>query len=129
MANDTILAGYSVLVVEDDFYLADDLRQVLEDVGATVLGPARDAGEALRSIDRTRPDCTTLDVNLGNGPSFEIAKALKVRAIPFIFVTGYDTGVIPPEFANTPCLQKPADPRSLVTAIVELRRSAAQTGR
>jgi DNA-binding response OmpR family regulator len=109
--------------VEDDFYLADDLRRILEDVGATVLGPAANAGNALRLIDRTPPDCTILDVNLGNGPTFETARALKARAIPFIFVTGYDAGAIPPEFADAPRLQKPSDPRKLVAAVVELRRA------
>jgi DNA-binding response OmpR family regulator len=127
MAFDTSLAGYSVLIVEDDFYLADDLRQALENFGATALGPAGNVGDALRVLERSRPDCTILDVNLGSGPTFEIARALKACAIPFIFVTGYDTGFIPPEFADTVCLHKPADPHTLVAAVIKLCQAAAQT--
>jgi DNA-binding response OmpR family regulator len=129
MAHDTTLTGYAVLIVEDDFYLADDLRQALEDAGATVLGPAGNARDALRVIDRTPPDCTILDVNLGEGPTFEIAGALKARAIPFIFATGYDASNIPPEFADTLCLEKPLNLRKLVVAVVELRQAVARTGR
>jgi hypothetical protein len=49
--SNALLAGRSVLVIEDDFYLADDAGQTLEDAGAGVLGPASNVEDAL--LDRT----------------------------------------------------------------------------
>ena len=34
------LTGARVLLVEDEYYIADDLRRTLRAVGATVVGPA-----------------------------------------------------------------------------------------
>src|SRR3546814_983738 len=42
---DTLLAGCSVLVIEDNFFLAEDARDTLERAGATVLGPVSNAEE------------------------------------------------------------------------------------
>ena len=38
--NDDALAGKAILIVEDEYVIATDLRQGLEAIGATVVGPA-----------------------------------------------------------------------------------------
>src|SRR3546814_2353211 len=48
---DTLLAGCSVLVIEDNFFLAEDARDTLERAGATVLGPVSNAED--RSEEHT----------------------------------------------------------------------------
>jgi DNA-binding response OmpR family regulator len=111
------LSGISVLVLEDDYYLADDARHALEDAGATVLGPCSRAAEAADLAERSRPDCALVDVNLGGGPNFAPAQALIERGVSVIFVTGYDCTVIPPNLAHVPCLQKPAHARKIVAAV------------
>ncbi len=125
---DPLLADCFVLVIEDDFYLADDARQALEDAGATVLGPCGSAAEAIDLLGKDTPDCAVVDVNLGHGPTFESAKALKARAIPFILATGYDASIIPPEFADTLCLQKPTNAGKLTQAVARLCRAAKGAG-
>jgi len=119
------LKGLSILVVENDYYLADDASHALARAGARVLGPCAGAAEALALVDRDRPDCALLDVNLGCGPDFAAARALAARGVPIVFVTGYDTAVIPHDLAEAPCLQKPADPRRIVAAV---RRSCGRSG-
>ena len=47
------LAGRRVLVVEDEYFIADDLRHQLEACGAEVLGPVPRVGEALALIAAT----------------------------------------------------------------------------
>jgi CheY-like chemotaxis protein len=116
-----------VLVVEDDFFLAEDEKETLESVGATVLGPCADAAEAFALLSHQRPDCAVLDVNLGGAPSFDLARAMSAQAIPMLFATGYDASVIPPDLAHIPRLQKPVDLRALISAVAELR--AAGQGR
>ncbi|MBE1529451.1 DNA-binding response OmpR family regulator [Sphingopyxis sp. OAS728] len=114
------LTGRLVLIIEDDFYLADDAQMALEAAGATVLGPVGNAEDAIEMLATTRPDIALVDVNLGDGASFESAAALKARGIPFVFLTGYDANIIPADYADAPRLQKPADTRSLLAALLAL---------
>jgi DNA-binding response OmpR family regulator len=116
------LTGRSVLVIEDDFYLADDVRQTLEDAGAHVLGPVSSVEDALALVERTKPDCALVDINLGAGPSFESAWALRSRNIPMIFLTGYDASTIPSEFADVPRVAKPMEARGLLATVAALCR-------
>jgi DNA-binding NarL/FixJ family response regulator len=108
------LRNAQVLVAEDDFYLASDLQAALEDEGATVIGPFADEADAGRALTEVQPDCAFVDVNLGQGPSFELARTLSEQAVPFAFVTGYDRSTIPEEFASVVRFEKPVDVRRVV---------------
>jgi DNA-binding response OmpR family regulator len=114
------LHGCAVLVVDDDFYLADNTREALEKAGATVLGPYGHEDEALASLDKHPPQFAVLDLNLGNGASFTIARSLQMRGVPMVLVTGYDGGIIPADLAGTSCLQKPVSMAKLVATVTEL---------
>lgn len=114
------LAGCDVLVVEDDFYLAEDSREALERAGATVLGPCSNAAEALRLAEARPPRCAVLDLNLGEGPAFGPARTLRARGVPVLFMTGYDAEVIPPDLADIERLEKPIRPPRLVAAVARL---------
>ena len=94
---------------------------MLQGAGAIVLGPCADAAEALAYLQDEQPDFAVLDLNLGGGANFDLARAIDARGIPMMFATGYDATSIPPEFANIPRLQKPINLRALVPAIAEIR--------
>jgi FixJ family two-component response regulator len=106
-----------VLVLEDDYYLADDTAKALEEAGATVHGPFSDAADAIAFADREKPGCAVVDVNLGRGPNFAPARALLARGVSIIFVTGYDGEVIPEDLRTVPCLQKPVSEARLLSAV------------
>ena len=101
------LHGKRILVIEDDYYLASDEAAALKETGAIIVGCTGDVSEARRFIDKELIDCALVDINLGYGPSFDIARALRDRQIPFAFTTGYDAAAIPNEFVNIPRLEKP----------------------
>jgi CheY-like chemotaxis protein len=64
------LAGRKVLVVEDEYFLADDVAKGLEANGAEVIGPVGDIDGALDLIEDSEGlDAAVLDLNLpgGNG--------------------------------------------------------------
>jgi ActR/RegA family two-component response regulator len=119
MSGETDLNGRAVLVVDDDFYLAEDTREALEEAGAVVLGPYGE-DDALGSIKDHRPEFAVLDLNLGSGPSFKLARAMKAIGTPMIVVTGYDDDILPPDLADTPRLRKPVNSSKLVEAVAEL---------
>jgi DNA-binding response OmpR family regulator len=116
------LAGISVLIVEDDYYLAADERAALEAAGARVIGPCGDAAEAAGLAASERVDCAILDVNLGEGPSFALARTLQQQGVPFVFVTGYDQALIPSGLGVAQRLEKPIRDRDLVAAVARVCR-------
>ena len=81
-----VLAGSRILVVEDEYYLAEDARSILSEVGAEVLGPVPTVDEAKVLIEAAgRIDGVLLDANLRGEMAFDVADVLQARNIPFAF--------------------------------------------
>jgi DNA-binding response OmpR family regulator len=111
------LEALSVLVLEDDYFLAHDAKDALERAGARVVGPYHDAAQAIAEVDREKPNCALVDVNLGRGPNFAPARALIARGVPVAFLTGYDIEALPDDLADMPWLQKPINEGGVVSAV------------
>ncbi|HEY7383129.1 MAG TPA: response regulator [Beijerinckiaceae bacterium] len=78
-----------ILIVEDDWLLADDLRSLLEQDGCEVVGLAADCETALRLADCQKPDVAFVDMRLQDGCTGPgIGLALANRGICVIFATG-----------------------------------------
>jgi DNA-binding LytR/AlgR family response regulator len=82
-----------------------------------VLGPCPSEAAAREEMEDARPTGAVVDINLGHGPSFKLARMLKDRGIPFVFITGYDETIIPPEFDAVDRLQKPVEFRQIVGSL------------
>jgi DNA-binding response OmpR family regulator len=111
------LAGISVLVVEDDYFVAKEVAAILREHGANVLGPVPDIARSRVLLSSATPDCAVLDINLKSQFVFALAEELKERGVPPIFATGYDSSFLPDSLRQAPCLQKPVDPRELVRLV------------
>lgn len=111
------LSEKRILIVEDEYFIASDLKRALEAEQATVVGPAGtiDAGIALAEAEPL--DAAVLDVNLEGGESYGIADRLTAREIPYLFLTGYDGWALPAIYRGIPRVTKPF-PRNQVLAIV-----------
>lgn len=110
------LKGQRVLVVEDDYFLAEDLRQAFVDCGAEVLGPYPDMFSALvRLAIDARPDLAVLDVKLCGETVFPLADVLRSIEIPIIFATAYARAEMPPEYQGELHVEKPM----LMSAILQ----------
>lgn len=104
------LRGRRVLVVEDEYMLAEDLREGLEQQGAEVAGPVSTVAEALELLGQEpAPDFAILDINLQGETVYPVAVALRARGIPFLFATGYEAWAIPEAYADVPRAEKPLD--------------------
>jgi ActR/RegA family two-component response regulator len=126
---EAVLAGLSILVVEDDYYQATDTKRALERAGARVIGPSARPEEALGLIDRESPDCAVIDLNLGDGPSFVTAYRLVERNIPLLIVSGYDDIALPKDLLGVPRLEKPVDVADLVDALHAVMRGGGVIAR
>jgi CheY-like chemotaxis protein len=118
MQPDEPLAGYRVLIVEDDHLVADIIVAMVEDAGGCVVGPFSTMIDALANLDYSRAiDAAVLDIGLGSEVSYPLANALKVTQIPFVFLTGRDKSELPDAHAQSSYLQKPFTAELLIQAI------------
>ena len=107
-----------ILVVEDEYMLADDLTNELVDAQAIVIGPVATVGAALELLAAEQQlDGAILDVNLCGEMVFPVADQLLDRRVPFLFSTGYDGSIIPPRFAHVVRCEKPIDMKRVTLAI------------
>jgi CheY-like chemotaxis protein len=86
------LSGRRILIVEDEALIALMMEDMLRDLGCEVIGIAPCVGRALQMIDADPAgiDAVTLDVNLSETNSREVATVLREHGIPCIVCTGYD---------------------------------------
>jgi CheY-like chemotaxis protein len=117
---------WSVLVVEDEAFVALELASVLQQSGYRVLGPASTVQEALALLEKQRPDAALLDVNLGSERVTAVAVELKSRKVPFVLVTAL-ADVREPELRFAPKLRKPVsddgEVRRLLRAVLPSQSS------
>jgi len=116
-----------VLVVEDEWLIADEVCHQLLKAGYRVVGPAPSVQEALSFIDEDEVDAALLDYRLNDEDSYEIAEELAAHDIPFAFLTGYDLKDIP-YCRKYPCLQKPISTEMLLKMVdVLLEKRGSRT--
>jgi len=115
-ADDT-LAGRRVLVVEDEYFIADDLARALEKLGAEVVGPVPSKDKALTLLGTGPLDAAVLDINLKGEAVFPVADALREQGVPFVFATGYDEASVPPGYQDVPRWEKPFKPDDLAKVL------------
>jgi FOG: CheY-like receiver len=108
------IKGARLLVVEDDPILGSLWVDILGDAGAIVAGPCATVVDALEKIEKHQPVVALLDIQLLDGPSFPVARALAKAGIPFLFLSGDHPDHLPSEFAGSPYLCKPVAVRDLM---------------
>jgi CheY-like chemotaxis protein len=109
----------NVLIIEDDPFQGEDLKELFVSLGHNVVGIARTYGAAVRLASEHRPGLVTVDVQLDQAESGMNAarEILKTAPAVMIFVTAYPerflTGARPePAFL----ISKPFQP-SMVAAV------------
>jgi len=119
--HELLLSGIRVLVVEDEANIALELKAILQEAGATVIGPARTllAARALAASEDLA--AAILDVQLGDGMIFPVACLLADRGIPFLFHTGRaDAGDLARFAADV--IVKPATSFRIIASVARLAR-------
>lgn len=120
------LRGARVLVIEDEYYIADDLRRVLDGAGALVVGPLSTLSKARKALDEGGFDCAVIDLNLHGESAVEIADRLVETGKAFAIATGYGSDAVPDRLKAIPRIEKPFDPRAVLELIRRL--SCADSG-
>lgn len=85
------LSGRRILLVEDEYVLAEIIEEWLCQAGAEVVGPVPNVEQALKLIDTEVGglDGAVLDMNLGRGETvYPVADRLNELGVPYLFATG-----------------------------------------
>jgi DNA-binding response OmpR family regulator len=108
-----------VLIVEDDFMVADCLEEVLSAAGYDVCGVAGGVAEALLLDGRHKPDLAVIDFRLQDDElGTEIGAALcERRNIGVLYVSGNADDPRLHDARGTACIAKPYSASSIVAAL------------
>jgi putative two-component system response regulator len=85
------MSNEKIMVVEDEWLVADQLCRNLKDLGYTVCGAASTADEAIEKAEEERPDLILMDIVLkGEKDGIEAADRITSQLdIPVIYLTAY----------------------------------------
>ena len=113
----------TILVVEDEFIIADEIASILEEAGHTVIGPTATVEAAISRLDDgTKPDVAIIDANIRGESSLPVARKLRELNVPFCICTGYRSNDLASEFGDVAMVQKPVSPAAILTTIRSLLR-------
>ncbi len=111
------LDGARVLVVEDEYFIADDLRRTLDAAGAIVIGPVSTFAKAADVIAEGGFDCAVIDLNLHGESGVALADQLLAAGASFAIATGYGSAAVPDRLKHVPRIEKPFDPAAIVASL------------
>lgn len=113
------LSGRRILLVEDEPLVAMMMSQMIEDLGAEVLGPFGTVWEAM-DANSEGLDAAVLDINVGGDLIYPLAERLSTRGTPMVFLTGYDAKSVDPRFSRSDVITKPIDESDLSACLASL---------
>jgi CheY-like chemotaxis protein len=85
------MAKSKIMIVEDEWITADDIRMSLQSLGYTVSSVVSSGEEAIQKAEKDKPDLVLMDIML-KGKMDGIEAASQIRScynIPIIYLTAY----------------------------------------
>jgi DNA-binding response OmpR family regulator len=102
-----------VLVVEDEWLLAEGLKLNLEERDCFVLGPALNSADALAILSKHRPYLAFVDTQLGDQTCEQVLAQCDANGIPVIIFTGHTVATLPAYARGRQVLAKPYEMSAL----------------
>ena len=98
----------TIFVLDDEFLIAMQMAQLMENFGWSILGPAGSLEEADVLLEENdSPDAAILDINIRGASVFELAETLHDRGVPILFCSGYEVIEETDRFTGCAKLRKP----------------------
>jgi|SRR5689334_9782749 CheY-like chemotaxis protein len=113
------LSGQRVLIVEDEYFLAQDLAEYLNHLGVEVVGPVGTVTDALELLHYADIQGAVLDINLRGERVYPVADVLEQKQVPFVFASGYGGELEPNAYTDIPRCIKPLDFAELANTLLD----------
>ncbi|MGN6465442.1 MAG: response regulator [Rhizobiaceae bacterium] len=114
------LAGFKILILEDEYLIAMDVEQLCRDHGAEGAILVHDLDDVEQATAEQHFDVAVIDLVLNGRSTLDFARKLLQRNVPFVFATGYDGGESRfAEFSGIPVVGKPYSAETLINAIAD----------
>lgn len=114
-------------IIEDDYLIAKDLQDMLDDLGFTKFSFARSEDAAILAANNQHFDLITADVRLLPGDGVNAVEAISTkRNVPILFITGYREE-LEERKPGAVVLQKPVKKEELASAVRSLLNGSAKT--
>lgn len=109
----------TVLIIEDEVFIAIDLQQILQKLGLSVAGIAKNRAEALRIAGFTRPSLILADYKLRDDTGVAVVKAIREQMpASVIYVTSHpDEAAATRDCEDDLVIAKPFNPHALAAAV------------
>jgi two-component SAPR family response regulator len=115
------LRGTTVLIVEDNFVVADALKYLIDGYGGSVTAIVSSVEGGFDALATASVQVAVLDINLKGKSVVPLAEQLRAQGVPFLFLTGYgDALLLPEHLRGYPRLDKPVDAERLVSVMLQL---------
>jgi DNA-binding NtrC family response regulator len=117
------LSGTRILVVEDSWHIGQAVGELLQLVGAEVIGPVATATQAIGLLAERSPDAAIVDFTLRNGERADrVIDRLQAQGVPIIVISGNEALPAQTVKAAAAFLSKPFNDEQLLAV---LRRALA----
>jgi len=110
------MGGKTLLLAEDEMYVAMTLSDLLTEAGYRVFTAAR-LRDALGVAEREHIDCAILDINLHGEQVYPLCERLRQRGVPFVFTSAYGVEGLAERYRDSPMVGKPYTCDEVVEAI------------
>ena len=105
-----------ILILEDDLLVSMDLQAIVEETVPAIIVTERSLAAAERVLHEPL-DFALLDIELTDGHTYEIARSLDRRQIPFVFVSAHPLDKMPEEFRAFTHIAKPYSAPQIARAV------------
>lgn len=111
-----------LLILEDNWMMRHMIEEVAVSLGIEVTGTATSWDETVHLLTAQTPDFAIVDINInGSTDGIGVARHLKDKKIPFLFLTAYkdiETITEAAELSPLSYLIKPVTPENLIAALI-----------
>lgn len=118
------LENARVLIVEDEYFIADDLARALGTAGAIAVGPVGTIAQADEILSSGKVDAAILDLNLRGNMAYSLAERLAAARLPLVIVSGYSGDALPESLRTLPRLEKPVSCEAIIAKLSEQLEAA-----
>jgi CheY-like chemotaxis protein len=119
-----------ILIVEDERLIAEDLKEILQNAGHSVVGIFASGEEVLQNINDVNPDLILMDIRLKgslDGVQTAITIHNTIKTIPIVFLTAHAKNQYPGlnslSTESFTYLTKPFESQSLLRSIKKMLSS------